>query len=111
MLFRSYTNYVKLAENDNFYREIKVGDKIITENAITLTNGIQLITRHYGHPDTIRGTFDFVHCMPYYLPYFDKLYISKEQYNLNMNKKLKSHSDVSNLARLNKFLGRGWTWQ
>ena len=28
----SYTNYVKLAENDSFYREIKVGDKIITEN-------------------------------------------------------------------------------
>ena len=84
----SYTNYVKLAENDNFYREIKVGDKIITENAITLINGIQLITKHYGDPNTIRGTFDFVHCMPYYRPYFDELYISKQQYDLNMNKKL-----------------------
>jgi hypothetical protein len=108
----SYKNYVK--EIDEKYRdqaELPDG-RMITENAITLTTGVQLITKHYGSPDIIRGTFDFVHCMPYYSSWDDKLFISPEQYYLNKHKKLKTNRPKENIAssRIAKFTLRGWTW-
>ena len=104
----SYTSYVKLAEAP--YRDLQVGDKIITENAVTLKNGLQLITKHYGEPDVIRNTFDFEHCKPYYYPKTDKLYISPKQYILNMTKKLKLTGPDVIAYREQKFIDRGWTW-
>ena len=67
----AYMNNV--AECTQGYRDLKVGDKLITENAVTLKNGLQLITKHYDDPDGMRRTFDFVHCMPWYDPYVDKI--------------------------------------
>lgn len=109
-----YMNQVEVF--DEKYRDIvgHPGGMMITENAVTLKNNIQLITRHCGWPDTIRETFDFVHCLPYYNSYDDMLYISYEQYQLNMNKQLKiNNTKKFNERRLNKFLDRGWraTWQ
>ena len=37
----------------------------ISRNAITLRNGIQIITRFYGTPDEIHRYFDFVHATNY----------------------------------------------
>jgi hypothetical protein len=80
----------EVAVYDEKYREIKghPGSMCITENAITLRNGIQLITKHYGIPDDVRKTFDFVHCMPYYDTRDDKLFISRQQYECCIDKKL-----------------------
>jgi hypothetical protein len=107
----SYKNQIKVI--DEKYRDATTKDGLlITENATTLKNGIQFIRKHYGQPADVRATFDFVHCLPYYDSRTKKLYISHEQYNLNMSKKLKVNpsSYKYTSSREQKFLNRGWTW-
>ena len=116
MVFNLYENDLsythEVAKWNISYRDVNIGDMMITENATTLKNGIQLIRKHYGQPGEIRKTFDFVHCMPYYDSRDKKLYISREQYDLNMSKKLKRNNDnLFQSWREDKFLKRGWTWQ
>jgi hypothetical protein len=112
-LYENDPSYQKeVAVLDEKYRNIpgKDGGKLITENATTLQNGLQLIRKHYGEPKNVRTTFDFVHCMPYYDSRDRKLYISQEQFELNVNKKLKSNNPMFQKHREEKFLKRGWTW-
>lgn len=95
------------------YRDVPVGGKMITENAVTLVEGIQLIRRKSGEVKEITDTFDFVHCKPYYDLKDDKLYISKEQYDLCKKKKLKvNNMDAyqSSPWRSQKFIARGYSW-
>lgn len=113
-LFKNDPSYQSMVKQlDEKYRDVvELPDgKWITENATTLNNKIQLITKHYGAECTIRQTFDYVHCMPWYDPLHDTLHISREQYDLNMNKKLKvNNMMVVTQHRQSKFEGRGWTW-
>ena len=96
---------------DEKYRQVTSQEQLcITENATTLKNNIQLITKHTGTPDDVRATFDFVHCKPYYDSLTHKLYISPEQYHLNMEKKLKPTKTKIVQGRIKKFTDRGWTW-
>lgn len=102
----------EIQDIDEKYRQvISNQEKCITENAITLTNGIQLITKHNGSPDDIRDTFDFVHCKPYYHFGKDQFFISREQYDLCYNKKLKiNNMKAQTTWRQAKFEQRGYTW-
>lgn len=85
------------------------GTPLITENAITMKDKLQLIYKSYGTPDQIRKTFDYIHCMPYYSIGEDKLYISKEQYDLCIYKVLKINNRSSySKYREEKFKKRGW---
>lgn len=101
----------EIADYDEKYRDFG-GNKIVTENATTLKNGIQLITKHNGQPQDIRSTFDFVHCMPYYELSSDTLYISREQYDLCVGKILKINNPKAVTRwRQSKFEERGYKWQ
>lgn len=87
------------------------GGKLMTDNAVTMVDGAQFITCMYGQPAEIKLSFDFVHCCPHYDILSDKLYISKEQYDAIMNKKL-IYRDPNKLVktfRFQKFADRGWT--
>ena len=107
---KSYMDQVKTVEEA--YRDLQIGQMVITENATTLKNDLQLITKNYGEPKDIRKTFDFVHCLPYYDTRDDKLYISREQYDLNMNKKMKPNNSTAIASwRIAKYQERGFTWQ
>ena len=91
------------------YQEIEVDGKLVTTNAVTLKNGIQIITKHYGAPDEVRKTFDFVHCLPYYDSLTDNLFISEEQYRLCKNKLLKiNNTKTTTAGRTTKFTERGY---
>jgi len=112
-----YTNdpsYIsEVAVWDEKYRQIKghPGGMCITENAVTLRNGIQLITKHYGTPEHVRSTFDFVHCMPYYDTRDDKLFISRQQYECCIDKKLVINNTASLTTwRESKFKLRGYNY-
>lgn len=112
-----FTNQLKeqIEDVSENYREVLgVDGKLITENAITLKSRIQLITKHFGEPDNIRKTFDFVHCMPYYDFAVDKLYISRIQYDAIINRKMISQKENFNhfigTSRVEKFKKRGFTW-
>lgn len=112
-LFTQDDSYMhEVAEYNDKYRDVpNPGGKLITENAITLKSGVQIITKHYGYPEQIRATFDFAHCTPYFDSRDQKLYISKQQYDLNMNKiLLVNNSSTFGIHRENKFIGKGWRY-
>jgi hypothetical protein len=89
-----------------------VDGKIITANATTLKNGIQLIK--LSNYATAKPSFDFEHCKVSYIPATNTLYMSKTQYNSIINKKLvpTREVDMTNTAtqrRVAKFTERGWS--
>jgi hypothetical protein len=83
----------------------------ISSNAITLTDGIQIVVRFYGEPDEIHDTYDFAHTKAYYDHGNDSLCIPPKVYECVVNKTLiytGSKYPVCSIFRLRKFIGRGW---
>lgn len=84
----------------------------LSTNAITLSNGIQLIVRFYGGVEKIHETFDFVHTRSHYDYDKDELSIPNEVYDAVTNKHLLyvgSKYPVCSVFRLRKFINRGWS--
>jgi hypothetical protein len=84
----------------------------MSTNAITLSNGIQIIVRFYGEPSQVHDTFDFVHTKAYYDIGDGKITVPKEVYEATVNKTLLytgSRYPVCSVFRLRKFINRGWT--
>jgi hypothetical protein len=83
----------------------------LSTNAITLSNGIQIVVRFYGGPKDIHDTFDYEHCKAYFDFCTNEICISKDVYELVVNKTLKytgSKYPVCSIFRLRKFINRGW---
>jgi hypothetical protein len=94
--------------NPNYMVDVKVSGKVITANAITFNNSLQVIT---NTDKDHRLAFDFIHCMPYFEMSTQKLYISRAQYDAIKNKHLiknDTYSHALSQKRINKFLERGW---
>lgn len=84
----------------------------ISSNAITLSNGIQIVVRFYGEPAEIHDTYDFVHTKAYWDNGTRTLDIPKEVYEHTVNKVLRytgSKYPVCSIFRVRKFIERGWT--
>ena len=83
--------------------------KLITANATTFKNKVQVITMAtVDH----RKTFDFIHCMPWLDLKDRKFYISKMQFDSISNKQLVTNPNKKGdilTHRFNKYLSRGWT--
>jgi len=89
----------------------KVDGKLVTANAITFKNGLQVITRTGKEH---RETFDFVHTMPYFDMKTQQLFISRQQYDAIKSKTLivnPKHLVLVNQRRADKFMTRGWSFQ
>lgn len=82
--------------------------KLITTNAITLTNDVQFI--HLGNAEDCRQKFDFVHCMPYYDLTTQKLHISEAQFRSIYNKQLVFNikGEAIKERRIKKYIDKGW---
>lgn len=82
--------------------------KMITANAITLWNGMQII--RLAPIQESRDSFDFLHCRPWYD--WNNLYISPQQYHSIISKRLVVNNP-KNVARhrVDKFRQRGWNTQ
>jgi hypothetical protein len=92
----------KLAE----YRPV-----FMSENAITLSNKIQLVIRFYGEPSEIHENYDYAHAMCYYTYENDLLVCPAEALECILSKTLVykgSLYPVASVFRLRKFLERGW---
>jgi hypothetical protein len=91
------------------YMEQFVDGKIVTANATTLKNGIQLIK--LSNYATAKQSFDFEHCKVSYIPATNTLYMSQRQYNSIRTKNLVPTRPVesSMIKRIKKFQDRGWT--
>lgn len=91
------------------YFETLVAGKMVTGNAITFKNGLQVIMMDKSNA---RETFDFIHCQPYYRLFDKKYFISKDQFNSIVNKNLvkNTHPNAKSVTerRLKKYNDRGW---
>ena len=105
-------NHLLIKDIDDSYSNMvtQIPGKLVTGNAITCVDGIQLILTIFGTPKEVRYVFDFIHCMPDFDPSNGKLYISKTQYDAIMGKKLIINNAKSyTIDRANKFIKRGYT--
>ena len=85
--------------------------KFFTDNAISLSNQIQIIIRFHGTIDEIHKNFDFVHCMTAYDYLNNNLYIADGCLESLLSKALiykGSLYPISSIFRIRKFLNRGW---
>ena len=83
----------------------------ITSNAITLHDGIQLIMRFCGDPETIHKNFDYVHCTNYWTKHTG-LVLKQEALEAILARELKyvgSLYPVCSIFRMRKFIKRGWS--
>ena len=88
--------------------DTEVEGKMITSNAVTMHNNVQVITMA---TKSFRDTFDYIHCMPWYDIKNDKLYISPQQLNAIKAKKLIINPKAKNpptTYRRQKYIERGW---
>jgi hypothetical protein len=82
-----------------------------SENAISLTNKIQLVIRFYGEPSEIHENYDFAHSMCYYDYGKHHLEVTQEALESMLSKTLiykGSLYPVASVFRIRKFLNRGW---
>lgn len=83
----------------------------ISENAITLSHSVQIITRFFGEPDKIHDNFDFIHAMCYYDLSKNSLSMPIEAVRSMQSKSLYykgSLYPLCSLFRMRKFIKRGW---
>ena len=108
---RSFKHYITDHKEDVMdvgeYTGVQFTGKLITANAITLKNKVQVIDWKWQ-----RNNFDFIHCMPWYDLQADKYHIASEQYDAIKNKQLIARDPDTfkpNDRRLKKWLDRGFT--
>jgi len=85
--------------------------QFVTENAITLTNKIQLITRFTGEPEKIHENYDFLHATSWFNVQNNELNVPDGVYECLVNKELRyvgSLYPFASIVRVRKFVRRGW---
>ena len=73
---KEYYNSIEVDYNKKFHVNL------ITENAINLSDKVQLITKFVGEPEDVVKNFDWQHIKSYY-QYPDKLKFTEDPTNLN----------------------------
>lgn len=86
----------------------------LSENAITLSDNIQLIIRFYGEPEVIHRNYDFVHATSYfhYKSGLPDLVLNPNALESLLTKELKyigSKYPLTSVIRTRKFINRGWS--
>lgn len=97
---------VKAAVKNKPFRPV-----FLSENAITLSNKVQLVIRFSGEPETLHENYDFAHAMCSYRYDTDKLICPPEALECILSKTLIYKGSLYPLAsifRLRKFYERGW---
>jgi hypothetical protein len=89
----------------------------LSHNALSLTNGVQLIFRFVGEPEEVFSTFDYEHCKTYWRPSALGIsdgkveFLGKSLESLAKNELVYTSNSrfvLSAISRLNKFIKRGW---
>jgi hypothetical protein len=83
----------------------------MSQNAITLSNKIQIIIRFYGEPEQIHDNYDFIHAMCYWDNAELKLQLPAEALEALLSRTLiyrGSLYPIASIFRMKKFLERGW---
>lgn len=97
------------ADKDN---KMKYRPRYFSTNAITLSDGIQIVIRFWGPIEEIHQNFDFLHCKGNYDFATNTLNISNETLFAIINKELiyqGSKYPLCSIIRTRKFITRGYT--
>ncbi len=84
----------------------------LSDNAITLSQHVQLVLRFYGEPAQIHDNYDFVHCTNYWTSWDKAVVLNLAALDALLDKDLRyigSKYPICSLIRMRKFIGRGWT--
>lgn len=102
---------------ESLHQDLKKDDKkkyrpvFFSQNAITLSDRVQIITRFYGNPEQIHKNFDYVHATCWYDYKEDTLVLPSEALEALLSKTLiyrGSLYPIASLFRIRKFIERGW---
>ena len=74
-------------EEENADKE-KYRPIFLSDNAITLSNKVQLIIRFYGDAEEIHDNYDFVHCTNYWLSKDKELYLNEKALETLLSREL-----------------------
>ena len=94
-----------LEESEDKYRVA-----FLSQNAISLTDDLQIVLRFNGNSEQIHKTFDFIHATNYFT-FNDGLVTNIDALESILSKTLKyqgSFYPLTSIIRMKKFLGRGW---
>lgn len=89
----------------------KYRPKFLTENAITLSDRMQLIVRFYGEPSEVHKNYDFIHTTNYYEYSTDQLVLNPKALEAILTKTLIYNGSlypIASVLRIRKFIERGW---
>ena len=84
----------------------------LSNNAITLSNKIQIVIRFYGDPDNIHQHYDYIHCTNYWLSKTRELTLKQPALESLLARELRyvgSKYPLASVIRTRKFIKRGWT--
>lgn len=84
--------------------------KFLSQNAISLSNDVQIVLRFSGTPGEIHKTFDFIHATNYFT-FRDGLVLNNDALVSILTKDLKYQGSLyplTSIIRMKKFIGRGW---
>lgn len=93
-------------EGDEKYRAV-----FMSQNAITLSDKVQLVIRFYGEPTEIHDNYDFVHATCYWDHHNKHLELPAEAMEAMLSRTLiykGSLYPIASIFRTKKFLERGW---
>jgi len=101
----------KVADDKTDKTKPKYCPIFLTSNAITLSEGVQIVIRFHGAVDQIHENFDFVHCTCSWDRQTGELLLPTDALVSIINKRLKytrSKYPLCSLIRTRKFLKLGW---
>lgn len=107
--FEDIYDVIKDDEKEN--KKDKYRPVFLSQNAITLSDRIQLVVRFYGDADEIHKNYDFVHCTNYWTSKDRKLVLRPEATQAILCKELTyvgSKYPLCSVIRTRKFVRRGW---
>lgn len=84
----------------------------LSNNAITLSNKIQIVIRFYGEADTIHENYDYIHCTNYWSSKERQVILKQPALESLLSKELRyigSKYPLASIIRSRKFINRGWT--
>lgn len=98
-------------EKEDINPALKYQPAFFSQNAISLTDDIQIVLRFSGTPEKIHSTFDFIHATNYFT--FKEGLVT----NLAAMESILTHTlsyqgsfyPLTSIIRMKKFISRGWT--
>lgn len=106
-------DYDELLEEHSEENEIAEFTPVfLSENAISLKGGVQLIFRFYGQPEEVHENYDFIHAKSFWDPQGNKLVMPGRTLEAILTRELVytgSKFPLASILRAKKFINRGWT--